>query len=143
MRMGEGLGVVAAAPFIAIGLVIASRFATSDKARALLCAASGLSVVGIVAYYTHWVVAVVCVGAACIAVGNRVGKEFSYGKTPRVLTGIGGLALVALFCTPMMGTTAISELFSGQSWSNGGWKFCLPLFALLVYACCAGLVLFN
>lgn len=119
---GDSMAFLALAPVLAIVMVFVSRAVNSLVGQAALCAGAGVMVLAPCAYYMHWVFAAFCLGLVCIAVGNRVGKQFTHVRMPRVLAGVGGVTLVTLYCLPVAGEGTpplISMLFEGGLWSEG------------------------
>jgi len=57
--------------------------------------------------------------AACVAAGNRLGKEFQLARTPRLLTGLGGAVLTAPLCLPVMdGSVPLAALVTPAAWRS-------------------------
>lgn len=132
---GSSMTLLALAPCASIALVFASRAMTSLAWKSALCASAGLLVIFTASYYVSWVVAAFCLGLACVAVGNRVGKQFTHVRTPKVLAGVGGVTLLSLYCMPVAGAgtdSLISILFTGSTWTDG-WMFAPLIFAVFAY----------
>lgn len=124
------------APVFTFLLLGASRVLTSVKTRAWLCMLGGLVPVGIITFYSHWAIGALFTAALLVAVGNRVAKQFTVSLVPRLLTGIGGLTLLAFFVIPLneRGPSIFSMMFKPEAWSKGGWALGVGLLLLFSYS---------
>ena len=151
-RDDTSLLVLTMLPFAAAMLILLSRRVTRIKLRASLQFTLGLAALVLFSFLkfdddamllgasilligisTRIFLLAVVLAAAGVAVGNRLRKLFPSGRTPRFLSGLGGLVITAAFFVPIMdGMPLFTAFFSLSSWSSE-WAFNLALFGLFAY----------
>ncbi len=131
-------------PLVTIGMLFGSKFPSSVKTRGLLCAAAALVSIAVFSFQTSWVFGALSLGVIGVAAGNRVGKQFTMQRAPGIIAAVGGATIVLLSLWPVAGSSIFGSLFSGDTWSGGGWMFCFAIIGVLTYAACGiGLAIPN
>lgn len=131
-------------PLVTIGLLFASKFPSDVKTRAILCGSAALVTIAVISFQASWVIGALCLGAVCVAAGNRVAKQFTMQRAPAIVAGVGGAMILILSLWPVGGSSVVGALFSGDTWSSGGWMFCFAIVGVLIYAACGiGLAIPN
>ena len=70
--------------------------------------------------------------ACSIAVGNHLSKTHTSDQYPKLMVGVGGIVLVALFIIPIGGPAPIKMFFTGFMWSKA-WFILIIFAAVLAY----------
>jgi hypothetical protein len=80
--------------------------------------------------------------ACSIAVGNHLSKTHTSDQYPKLMVGVGGIVLVALFIIPIGGVAPIKMFFTGFMWSKA-WFILIIFAAVLAYGVVAILQFLN
>ena len=70
---------------------------------------------------------------AFVAVGNRLRRHFTFARTPRIFSAVGGLGITAFFCVPIDGDFFLQILFSPGAWQGREWAASLVMLSIFAF----------